>query len=538
MSNARVEPPSIVMRTLQAPASNFEARLLLVAQSGSASFIGKLFLNGSRLVTAIVLARVLGAQQYGLYNLALTTATFAASFAVLGGDIGLVRFIAVMMSRRDAPSLAAVMKLGVRVPLALSLGVGSVQFLAASPLALEVFGDASLVPLLQWAGVLIPFLVWNKLGEAVLRGFHRLGLAVLINSFAQPLLRFGFVLLVVLFWANALGGLTTYLFSVVAAAALFWLVTKTYLVYRYASPRPQLAGELIGFSLPVYLADVADNLGASAQTFLLGAWSAIMGVGIFAIAGQLAIIGRFFHGSLVMATMPVISEFYDRGAHEDLSRLFRATSKWSFALNLPLFLVLVLYPAQLLSAFGASFGQGAAALQILALSTLIETGTGIGGALLTMTGHTRLNLWNTLGTTLLQVGLGVLWIPTRGLVGAALAVFASTLVVNVLRLTQSYWLFRLLPYDVEFVKPLIAGGAALLVALLLAQWLPASDWLTLLFSIGALVGVYAVVVLVLGLSSEDRLVLARARAGLGARWSRRRAPHARARREDAQDNGH
>ncbi len=513
MSDTRLE----LSPALESPSHTFEARLLLVAQSGSASFAGKVFLTGARLITAVVLARLLGAQQYGLYNLALVSATLIASFAVLGLDVGLVRFIAIMVSRRDQSGLSAVLRLGILVPLAFSVVAASSLFYAAEPLALNWFGDASLIPLLQVAGLLIPFLVWNNLGEAVLRGFHQLGLAVLINSFLQPALRFVCVWLVVLFWASALGGLTTYLLAVIASSILFLLVVKPYLSFGETRPTAQLARELMGFSLPVYLSDIAGAIGVSAQTFLLGAWGTLSGVGIFAIAGQLAMIGRFFHGSLVMATMPIISEMYDRGAREDLGRLFRATSKWSLTLNLPLFLILWIFPSQLLNFFGASFVEGTLTLQILALSTLVDTGTGIGGALLTMTGHTRLTLFNTIVSTLLSVGLGVLLIPRLGLVGAALAVLGAACAVNALRLIEGYHLLRLLPYDLGFIRPLIAGCAAALVTLWIAQWLPASNLLMLLFFIGLLLSVYALVILVLGLSQEDRIVLTRARAALSAR---------------------
>ena len=97
----------------------------------------------------------------------------------------------------------------------------------------------------------------------------------------------------------------------------------------------------------------------------------------------------------------------------------------------------------------------------------------------------------------------------------AVAVLAAVSVVNLMRMSQVFFLFRLLPYNASFAKPLIAGLAGLLSALVLGYWLPEhAALLRIALMATVLFTVYVAGILLLGLSMEDRLVLARLRKRL------------------------
>jgi O-antigen/teichoic acid export membrane protein len=511
---ATLPPAGDLQGANEDPARSFERQLIHVAQAGGASFAGKLFITCLRLISAVILARVLGSAEYGQYSLALTIATFTAALAILGLDSGLVRFISAAVTRRDAERLHAVLSFGFFLPMAVSGFVAFCLFAAAEPLALFVFGDSQLVALLRVSSLLVPLLVWNSQSEAALRGFKRLGLSVVITSFFQSSVRFGLLLVLVLLWASAMGALVVFLIAAAAAAVCFWIVLRKQLVRAKVSG--VLARELVSFSLPVYASDLLDVLAASVPTFLLGAWGTLSSVGVFAIASQFTMLGQFFHGSLVTAAMPIVTELNERGARDELGRLYRAISKWSFTLNLPLFLIIVLFPTQLLALFGVSFTDGSTALVILAFGTLLNTGTGISGVMLVMTGHSRLKLYNALITTCIVLGASVLLIPSFGLVGAALASLGATATLNLLRLWQTYRLFGLIPYDAQFLKPLCAAGVAVFLTVSLQQWFPLTDAISLVVYISLVLGTYLGILFAMGISGEDRMVLSRLAVGLRA----------------------
>jgi len=86
--------------------------ILTTARGASILLGGKLFMYGARFVMFVLIARLLGAEQYGLYNLALTAATIAGSVGVLGLDAALVRYVAVYRSRGDEARLWGTLQLG------------------------------------------------------------------------------------------------------------------------------------------------------------------------------------------------------------------------------------------------------------------------------------------------------------------------------------------------------------------------------------------------------------------------------------------
>ena len=69
-----------------------------------------------------------------------------------------------------------------------------------------------------------------------------------------------------------------------------------------------------------------------------------------------------------------------QGDRRQLERLYQTISKWIFAFNFPVFLIVVLFPTELLGLFGKTFTEGATALTILAWASLVDAATGMCGS--------------------------------------------------------------------------------------------------------------------------------------------------------------
>jgi O-antigen/teichoic acid export membrane protein len=181
-----------------------------------------------------------------------------------------------------------------------------------------------------------------------------------------------------------------------------------------------------------------------------------------------------------------------------------------FAFNFPVFLIVVLFPTQILSIFGKSFAQGASALVLLSWASVVDAGTGMCGAILDMTGFTKLKLMNAILRLATVLVVSIILIPRQGMVGAAIAALCGEILVNLLRLGEVYFLFRLLPYSLGFLKPVFAGLAALAFTLLVSTWLGlAAKGIEVVFQMALLAIVYVALILLLGLDAEDRAILAR-----------------------------
>jgi O-antigen/teichoic acid export membrane protein len=215
--------------------------------------------------------------------------------------------------------------------------------------------------------------------------------------------------------------------------------------------------------------------------------------------------------------MPIISELHSKRELVQLGRFYQVTTKWIFAFNLPLFLIVLLFSRYIMLIFGNDFVAGATGLVILSVGNLIDAGTGINGEMILMTGNAWLNTINTVIALTLQLTLSFLLIPMWGVVGAAIAVAVATSALNIIRTIEVFVTMRFLPYNKSFVKPVVAGVAAALATRGMAQWfLARGDLISTGLNIGFLLITYAAMILILGLSEEDQMVITRLRGRLTA----------------------
>jgi O-antigen/teichoic acid export membrane protein len=177
---------------------------------------------------------------------------------------------------------------------------------------------------------------------------------------------------------------------------------------------------------------------------------------------------------------------------------------------------MMLFPTQILSIFGKSFEEGASAFVILAFVSMVDVGTGMCGALIEMTGHTRLKLINSVIRVSVSIFLNFLLIPRYGILGAAIAALVHEFIANILPLVQIWYLYRLLPYNRDLLKPILAGLSMLVVWMLTSRIFPVHENLlvaaaNMLF----LFAIYAAVTILLGFSPEERTLFTRFRRKFG-----------------------
>jgi O-antigen/teichoic acid export membrane protein len=121
------------------------------------------------------------------------------------------------------------------------------------------------------------------------------------------------------------------------------------------------------------------------------------------------------------------------------------------------------------------------------------------------------------------VGGGAVLIPRSGVIGAAVASLIAIATVNVASVLEVWVLEGHLPFDRDWLKPLVAGLGALALGLALRSLTGVGTDLVSAVLQGAVVAAaYVGLVLALGLAPDDRLVIGRAFSRIGL--SRMAAP--------------
>ena len=206
-----------------ADSDRVDGEILAAAKGGGAAFGGRLYVWGIRFVIAFVLARVLGAEGYGLYTLAFTLATLISAFAALGMDSAIVRYAAVYSGRSDGSRVRGTLEVGVVVPVAVALALSIGLFVLAEPIADGVLRQPEFTRVAWIVALLVPLMVVNAQLAASLQGLRRIHLAVLAEQIGQPTSRLLLIGLLALVGLTAETALVASVLATLVATALLLL---------------------------------------------------------------------------------------------------------------------------------------------------------------------------------------------------------------------------------------------------------------------------------------------------------------------------
>ena len=486
--------------------------VVTLARGGGILFAGRLFEYASRFVFGIILARALGADGYGLYTLGLAAIVVLGGVAVLGLDAAMEHFLPDAIHKRDEDRIWGMLQIGLALPAVFGIVIVVIVFAMAGFLADNLYDQPEAASILRWVSLVVPLRAVGHVLLGATRAFKRMEFQVYADSILLNVSRIGLSVLLL--------GMGFGVPGVLAAYALGWILTDGLLLFflhrrlfplgrpLHASQRP--VRQMLSFSGPVCLGSVVETLGGSAEILLLGMLSTLAAVGIYSAAERIQMVGFMFLGAASLAAKPIISDLYHRGETAQLARFYQTLSRWSLSFVLPYFLTAVLFAGPILAIFGEEFEAGSMVLILISTATLVHAGTGLSHPMIVMTGHSKLSFLNTIVIVLLSMILSLVLIPAWGLIGAAVATLLSSVIINVARLFQVYWLQKTWPYNMDYVKPILASAAALGVGLVMRYLAPAGQSLAyLLLDVVLLWSAYIGTTLLLGLSPDDRIVLTR-----------------------------
>lgn len=184
----------------------------------------------------VLLARLLGYEQYGEYILAFTVMVTLATILKLGFDTTTLRFVPVYRSRGDWVLLRGLLRESGRLVWTLAIGVALLSACAVAYFRVRLGFD------LAWTLVIatapLQLLTAQHLFEARLRAFDRVALARILQEIQQPLL-LAVLAFAIAYWGGSLGARDAVFCAV--AAAVITLLTAALAFRSVVPPRPSRA---------------------------------------------------------------------------------------------------------------------------------------------------------------------------------------------------------------------------------------------------------------------------------------------------------
>lgn len=482
--------------------------LARVAQGSALVFVATMFGLGLNYLFSIWVARALGATEFGVYAIGLAVFNALSVFALGGLDSATLRFIP------DAQASGSVRHLRqtIRALLGLSLLFGTViglALLSGAPfLAQPVFKNEHVSTVLVLFAIGIPAFTISSVLIAILQSNQDVVQRTTIKYVYEPIARN--IIAIVLLWIGwrAEGAALAVVSAVILSAFLAARVLRVNVAQgNDPSPSGVATAKILEFSSHLILALLFNAVATRSDMLILGHYRPTADVGIYSAAFLTSSIIGLSLGCFESMANPLFSQHIARANMMQLAGLYRTVLRWSVIVALPLFLVMALFPAVILSLFGSTYESGAAALTILALGQIVNAATASTHNVLVLAGHSKIVMWNGIGMGVLQIGLNFILIPRFGLLGAAITSAIVLITLNIVRLVEARVLLRLVAYDREIWKPLLAACVSSLLVLLVESWL-AQSALHLFLLMGLVVMSYYGFLLLFGFCKEDRDVMA------------------------------
>jgi O-antigen/teichoic acid export membrane protein len=503
-----VTPPEAATEGLDL---EFSRTLGQIFRHSAVFFAGTLFTMAAGYLLKIYVARVLGAEQLGLYALGMTLVSLTQLFGTLGLQGTAARYVSVYRATGNLNELRGFMTRSVGIVVSLNLVLSLGLIFSGRWISRNLYHAPDLpqyIPLFAGLAVLGAL---NVFFCQVLAGFKEITKRTVITNFVgSPLV---IALTVVLLALNT--GMWGYLAAQIISAgvvvallvAVSWKLTPAAARFSFAA-LPPLDSEIKSFAAAVFGMNVVDFLATQADKILLGLYLNARALGIYVLASTLSAFIPIVLQSVNQIFAPMIADLHAQGRQDVLEKLFQTLTKWVLALTLPLGFVIIIFALPLMRLFGPDFVTGWPVLVVGAIGQLVNCGVGSVGYLLLMSGNQRKLVKVQFAMAGVSILVNLALIPALGIVGAALAAGFANAGGNLWNLYEVRKALRIYPYNRSYYALLIPTVFAVAAVALLRLWTASiiHQWLAIPLALALSYAVFFSLAVAYALDPDDRML--------------------------------
>ncbi len=406
-----------------------------IAKDGFWSFTLKAINTVLGFATTVLLARMLGAEGYGIYAYAYAWAILFAIPTQAGLPQLVMRETALGIASNRPDLVKGVWRWAGRAVAALSLTVVTI----VGPIMILWQGGLTSPQTITmaWAMALIPLMALGNIRGAALRGLKR----IIAGQLPEFVLRPG-LLVIFIFAASLVLGkqlspdLAMALHVGAALLAFLWgawnLSHNTPPEVRQAASISESPKWLIS-SLLFALISSFEIINRQISTIALGFFATSDQVGIYKVAAQLATLAAFGLQAVNLVVAPRFADLYNQGKMARLQQLVTGSARTILVVNLVLTALFTITGQPFfIIVFGSEFAASYTPLLVLLVGQVVNSSTGSAALLLNMSGHERETARDMAVAATLNIVLNLLLIPFWGIHGAAIASSISMILWNIL----------------------------------------------------------------------------------------------------------
>ena len=430
-----------------------------IAKEATISFMGMGFGDGARYLFTAILARFAGVEFLGIYSLASSVTRIGEVFGRAGLHSGVMRFVSRLDKETEIETVRQRILSGLKLGLLFGIVIMILQIALADWLAFELFNGSDLLKtVLIISAVSLPFATIMAISAFATQGYKLLKYKVMVLNIIRPAIMLVCVLVSISFFtidaAVKYPLLISAVFSSFAAIIFLNKLTNIKISQIFSGV---IDKELLRFSYPLMFVTILGTLMHWMDILMLGYFTDTTTVGLYHPAARTAGLLRTVLLAFMGIFAPMMSDYHRQGDVGEMGKLYKLIVRWIVSLSLPLAIIIIIYSKKIMLLFGVEYLSASNVLKVLTTAAFIQTLFGGGGQTLTMTGFTKVNLFNSIIVVLINISLNLLWIPQYGIIGAAYATLISMALLGLLRIVEVNHLIKITPFSLKLMKPIIAG---------------------------------------------------------------------------------
>ncbi|KAB7517973.1 flippase [Halosegnis rubeus] len=472
---------------------------------------GQVVTVGGGFLIHTLLIRNLTPSVFGILTLALTVVSIASSFAVVGMNQAVARFIS--GSESEAASDYIIIALSV------------------------VFGSSTLVAFLIWGlreeigllfstpevknllGLFIALIALRPLSNVLLgvvRGFEKTKWKIISSDILPFLISFPLIVYLIERGDVLLGAVVFYTVQPIVRIGLLSLNLQRSgdWQFRLAVPTRKKYSEVFSFAWPLAFETIVVVFMGSIDILMLGWFLDSAEVGYYRSIQPISKILIFFLQALTFIYLPIATRYFEQGKLEEIGTIYKASTRWITVATFPLLVFFVFFGKELLQVlFSSEYIVAWLSLAILSVGMYSRVITGPNGMTIKAINRTREDLLASVSALVTNISLNFMLIPRYGIAGAALATAMSYLVYNCIDLYIVYKYANIFPLDTSLLMPLIPTTILTIIFTQLVQTSGSSLIELVLLGVGISIVHLLSTILTTGFTHEDKVLLSNLRGG-------------------------
>jgi O-antigen/teichoic acid export membrane protein len=309
--------------------SENEKSLINIAKGAGIIFSAEVIGVFLGIVNQFLLGRILGPENFGLFNLGITVIAFLLPFAALGLFSSIRQFVPHYLGINRNDKVKGGVYFVIYFSFLLGIFLSIFLYLVAGFIAIDIFHNADFEIVIKTLSIAFPFYVFYYACTNITQAFKISKYKLYLNTILQKITSIVTFILLVYFGYRLFGAVIAFitsigLVSIVYGYTIFYKIIPT-LESKLRDKHVRL--ELFSIGWPLFFAGFSYLFIQYTDKTLLGIFTNAINVGIYSASYSIASLALFIFISLSYIFLPTVSELYGKQNLDGIKQIFHSISK-------------------------------------------------------------------------------------------------------------------------------------------------------------------------------------------------------------------